>query len=126
MYYSFHLQAIGHHLLPLAPCKSILNTFDYEIYQKVFILFELSVKHTLSDFLLPCCCHGYCNKLLVYSDGKNYKSRPLDNISKYRRVIHILRHTSALCPVQWQFLNIIKDFIKLNALSLGNLANDFA
>lgn len=44
-------------LLPLAPCKSILNTFVYEIYQRVFILFELSVKHTLSDFLLPFCCH---------------------------------------------------------------------
>ena len=39
--------------IQLAPCKSILNTFVYEIYQRVFILFELSVKHTLSDFLLP-------------------------------------------------------------------------
>lgn len=44
-------------LFPLAPCKSILNTFVYEIYQRVFILFELSVKHTLSDFLLPFRCH---------------------------------------------------------------------
>lgn len=42
---------------PLAPCKSILNAFVYEIYQRVFILFELSVKHTLSDFLLPFRCH---------------------------------------------------------------------
>lgn len=47
----------GAKLLPLAPCKSILNTFVYEIYQRVFILFELSVKHTLSDFLLPFRCH---------------------------------------------------------------------
>ena len=45
-------------LFPLAPCKSILNTFVYEIYQRVFILFELSVKHTLSDFLLPFRCHS--------------------------------------------------------------------
>ena len=44
-------------LFPFAPCKSILNTFVYEIYQRVFILFELSVKHTLSDFLLPFRCH---------------------------------------------------------------------
>ena len=44
-------------LFPLAPCKSILNTFVYEIYQRVSILFELSVKHTLSDFLLPFRCH---------------------------------------------------------------------
>ena len=44
-------------LFKLAPCKSILNTFVYEIYQRVFILFELSVKHTLSDFLLPFRCH---------------------------------------------------------------------
>ena len=44
-------------LLPLAACKSILNTFVYEIYQRIFILFELSVKHTLSDFLLPYRCH---------------------------------------------------------------------
>ena len=43
-------------LLPLVPCKSILNTFVYEIYQRVSILFELSVKHTLSDFLLPYRC----------------------------------------------------------------------
>lgn len=47
----------GWRLFPLAPCKSILNTFVYEIYQRVFILFELSVKHTLSDFLLPFRCH---------------------------------------------------------------------
>lgn len=44
-------------LFPLAACKSILNAFVYEIYQRVFILFELSVKHTLSDFLLPYRCH---------------------------------------------------------------------
>lgn len=42
---------------PLALCKPILNTFVYEIYQRVFILFELSVKHMLSDFLLPYRCH---------------------------------------------------------------------
>ena len=46
---------------PLAPCKSILNTFVYEIYQRVSILFELSVKHTLSDFLLPFRCHEWRN-----------------------------------------------------------------
>lgn len=51
------LVASQRELLPLAPRKSILNTFVYEIYQRVFILFELSVKHTLSDFLLPFCCH---------------------------------------------------------------------
>lgn len=39
-------------LFPLAPCKSILNTFVYEIYQRVSILFELSIKHTLSDFFV--------------------------------------------------------------------------
>jgi len=50
-------------LFPLAPCKSILNTFVYEIYQRIFILFELSVKHTLSDFLLPYRCHkGLSNR----------------------------------------------------------------
>lgn len=48
-------------LFPLAPHKSILNTFVYEIYQRVFILFELSVKHTLSDFLLPFCCQKFRN-----------------------------------------------------------------
>ena len=37
----------------------LLNTFVYEIYQRVSILFELSVKHTLSDFLLPYRCHEY-------------------------------------------------------------------
>ena len=42
---------------PIAPCKAILNAFVYEIYQRVFILLELSVKHTLSDFLLPYRCH---------------------------------------------------------------------
>ena len=46
-------------LLPLAPCKSILNTFVYGIYQRVSVLFELSVKHTLSDFLLPFRCHEW-------------------------------------------------------------------
>lgn len=44
---------------PLAPCKSILNTFVYGIYQRVSVLFELSVKHTLSDFLLPFRCHEW-------------------------------------------------------------------
>lgn len=51
------LVASQRELLPLAPCKSIINTFVYEIYQRVSILFELSVKHTLSDFLLPYRCH---------------------------------------------------------------------
>ena len=46
-------------LFPLAPCKSILNTFVYGIYQRVSVLFELSVKHTLSDFLLPFRCHEW-------------------------------------------------------------------
>lgn len=55
-------------LLPLAPCKSILNAFVYEIYQRVFILFELSVKHTLSDFLLPFRCHKYTINLLINQD----------------------------------------------------------
>ena len=53
---------------PLAPCKSILNAFVYEIYQRVFILFELSVKHTLSDFLLPFRCHKYTINLLINQD----------------------------------------------------------
>ena len=48
-------------LLPLAPFKLNLNIFVYEIYQRVFILFELSVKHTLSDFLLPFCCQKFRN-----------------------------------------------------------------
>ena len=51
----------GWRLLQLALCKPILNTFVYEIYQRVFILFELSVKHTLSDFLLPFCCQNHYN-----------------------------------------------------------------
>lgn len=55
-------------LFPLAPCKSILNAFVYEIYQRVFILFELSVKHTLSDFLLPFRCHKYTINLLINQD----------------------------------------------------------
>ena len=53
---------------PLAPCKSILNAFVYEIYQRVFILSELSVKHTLSDFLLPFRCHKYTINLLINQD----------------------------------------------------------
>ena len=60
-------------LLPLAPCKSILNAFVYEIYQRVFILLELSVKHMLSDFLLPKCCHKYSiliiAKLILFPMG---------------------------------------------------------
>lgn len=55
-------------LFKLAPCKSILNAFVYEIYQRVFILFELSVKHTLSDFLLPFRCHKYTINLLINQD----------------------------------------------------------
>ena len=58
---------------PLAPCKSTLNTFVYEIYQRVSILFELSVKHTLSNFLLPKCCHKYSiliiAKLILFPMG---------------------------------------------------------
>ena len=45
-------------LFPLAPCKSILNAFVYEISQRLSTLFVLSVKHTLSDFLLPYRCHS--------------------------------------------------------------------
>lgn len=60
-------------LFPLALCKPILNTFVYEIYQRVFILFELSVKHMLSDFLLPKCCHKYSiliiAKLILFPMG---------------------------------------------------------
>ena len=55
----------GWRLFQLALCKPILNTFVYEIYQRVF---ELSVKHTLSDFLLPFCCHKYTINLLINQD----------------------------------------------------------
>ena len=55
-------------LFKLAPCKSILNAFVYGIYQRVSILFELSVKHTLSDFLLPFRCHKYTINLLINQD----------------------------------------------------------
>lgn len=54
----------GANLFPLAPCKSILNAFVYEIYQRVFVLFELSIKHTLSDFLLPFRCQENANVLI--------------------------------------------------------------
>ena len=56
VYSSEQAESVIHTILkgfPLAPCKSTLNTFVYEVYQRVSILFELSVKHTLSDFLLP-------------------------------------------------------------------------
>lgn len=64
----YNLRLVIFALFPLAPCKSILNAFVYEIYQRVFILFELSVKHTLSDFLLPFRCHKYTINLLINQD----------------------------------------------------------
>ena len=51
-------------------------------------------------FSLSLWCHAYRSTSLIYSDGENYKGRTFDNISKLRRVIHILRHISTLCPVQ--------------------------
>ena len=45
-------------LFQLAPCKLNLNTFVYEIYQRVFIFnLNYTVKHSLSNFLLPFRCH---------------------------------------------------------------------
>lgn len=46
-------------LLPLAPCKKILNSFAYGIQLGLFILLSLFRQYRLSDFLLPFCCHSY-------------------------------------------------------------------
>lgn len=62
-------------LFPLAPHKLILNNSVQVIQQAVSTLFVLSVKHTLSDFLLPYRCHEHSifsslQHLIVLSDKR--------------------------------------------------------
>jgi hypothetical protein len=46
-------------LFPLDTGNCFLNNFDYVLYLLVFWFHWLSMKHGLSDFLLPNCCHTY-------------------------------------------------------------------
>ena len=64
--------------------------------------------------------------LLIHCNRENHKRRPFDNISKFCRIIHVLRHVPSLRPVKRQLFDIIEDFIQLDALSLGNFSDDLA